>query len=384
MAVSIWFSAPSKELKRLVRTCIYFTTQSRNPQHFKPSYLLDELASRSKYIAVNSKIANSTLNTEQCATTSNQRELSKCRERHQGKANMKWPSMLFHQRGLDTSIDCRLLSVGHQLTCRWLPGSGISTQPMRLFHGSSTVWAGHNKWSKVKHIKGPKDDQRSIVFNKLILQMRIAIRENGPNPELNSALAGLISQAKSKAMPKSTIEGVLKAPAKSADTQLLLEARGPGQSCLLIDVLTDNARRTRNEIQRILQKNGGDFGTSLYAFTRKGVVKVLPQMEGQEKPLTLDLAEEVAIEVGAEDVQETSNEDDTALFMFICDLGDLRTVRNNLASLNYAVESSSFEYLPETTIALNDKSLEDTFLLISLLNDNPNVVRVYDNVESSG
>ena len=59
----------------------------------------------------------------------------------------------------------------------------------------------------------------------------------------------------------------------------------------------------------------GDFGTTLYAFNRKGVVRVVPQLEGQESPLTLDLATEVAIEVGAEDVQETANEDDEALFM---------------------------------------------------------------------
>ena len=64
-------------------------------------------------------------------------------------------------------------------------------------------------------------------------------------------------------------------------------------------------------------------------------------------------------------------------------MGDLRNVRNNLTSLNYAVESSAFEYLPETTTALSDQNLADTFHLISLLNNNDNVVKVYDNVETS-
>ena len=65
-------------------------------------------------------------------------------------------------------------------------------------------------------------------------------------------------------------------------------------------------------------------------------------------------------------------------------MADLRVVRNNLASLNYVVESSSLEYLPESTTVLNDANLDSTFQLISLLNDHPNVIKVYDNVEGSG
>ncbi|XP_033639941.1 translational activator of cytochrome c oxidase 1-like [Asterias rubens] len=272
--------------------------------------------------------------------------------------------------------------------CLSLTDGICRTQSVRCFHTSDEEWAGHNKWSKVRHIKGPKDELRSLQINKIVLQMRIAIREGGANPELNSVLGSLVTKAKAIPMPKATIEAVLKNATKKggaddADIQLLLEARGPGQCCLLMDVLTDNARRSRSELQRLLQKNGGDFGTTLYAFNRKGVVRVVPQLEGQESPLTLDLATEVAIEVGAEDVQETANEDDEALFMFVCDMKDLRVVRNNLASLNYTIESSSLEYLSDTTTTLNDTNLQSAFELVSHLNNHPNVVKVYDNIEGT-
>ena len=64
-------------------------------------------------------------------------------------------------------------------------------------------------------------------------------------------------------------------------------------------------------------------------------------------------------------------------------MGDLRAVRGNLASLSYNIESSAFEYLPDTTVTVNTGILEETFRLISLLNDNPSVVKIYDNVEAS-
>ncbi|XP_038045273.1 translational activator of cytochrome c oxidase 1-like [Patiria miniata] len=384
MASNVLSSIPIRELKQLISICSLRVQQCRySCWNSKLSHTVNGQTVRFKHIAVSSRKGVTTLNTPQFGAVVRLVELPKLRELCLNDEHFGRPSRNIHQGIPEDRFGSSILGASRQFL---RPGSCGPTIHVatRLFHGSGRMWAGHNKWSKVKNIKGPKDNLRSLLFNKLILQMRIAIKDNGPNPELNSTLASLIAQARQKAMTKATIENVLKNTAKNADTRLLLEARGPGQSCLLIDLLTDNARRTRSEIQRILQKNGGDFGTSLYAFTRKGVVKVLPHIEGQESPLTLDLATEVAIEVGAEDVQETNSEDDTPLFMFICDMGDLRTVRNNLASLNYAVESSSFEYLPETSIALNDKNLEDAFHLISLLNDNPNVVKIYDNVESSG
>lgn len=37
-------------------------------------------------------------------------------------------------------------------------------------------YAGHNKWSNIKHIKGANDQQKSLLFSKLSRQMKLAIR----------------------------------------------------------------------------------------------------------------------------------------------------------------------------------------------------------------
>lgn len=53
---------------------------------------------------------------------------------------------------------------------------GCSTFWGRTLHLTAAVPAGHNKWSKVRHIKGPKDMERSRIFSKLCLSIRLAVK----------------------------------------------------------------------------------------------------------------------------------------------------------------------------------------------------------------
>lgn len=46
----------------------------------------------------------------------------------------------------------------------------------RTLHRTTAAPAGHNKWSKVRHIKGPKDTERSRIFSKLALSIRLAVK----------------------------------------------------------------------------------------------------------------------------------------------------------------------------------------------------------------
>lgn len=43
-------------------------------------------------------------------------------------------------------------------------------------HSSTSDFAGHNKWSKVKYIKGPKDHERSMITSKVVSQMRVIMK----------------------------------------------------------------------------------------------------------------------------------------------------------------------------------------------------------------
>lgn len=51
--------------------------------------------------------------------------------------------------------------------------------PVRTLQLCSALCAGHNKWSKVKHIKGPKDEARGRMFMKFGMMIRLAVKGKG-------------------------------------------------------------------------------------------------------------------------------------------------------------------------------------------------------------
>lgn len=248
--------------------------------------------------------------------------------------------------------------------------------PVRTLLLCSALCAGHNKWSKVKHIKGPKDEARGKMFMKFGMMIKVAVKEGGPNPDMNINLAHVLEQCRSKNMPKASIEAAIKSAAKPL-SQNMFEARGPGGFLLLIDVLTDNAPRSHQEIKRLLVKNGGALSDGArHNFDRKGMVVVLGQSISTERAL------ELAIEAGAEDVRETEDEEEQRLLQFTCEMTALRRVQASLEELGTAVVSAGMEFVPRTEIALDEEQLDAASTLVEALNEYPDVVRVWDNIQA--
>lgn len=50
------------------------------------------------------------------------------------------------------------------------------SSPVRALQLCSALCAGHNKWSKVKHIKGPKDEARGRMFMKFGMMIKVAVK----------------------------------------------------------------------------------------------------------------------------------------------------------------------------------------------------------------
>nr|XP_060636302.1 translational activator of cytochrome c oxidase 1 [Anolis sagrei ordinatus]XP_060636303.1 translational activator of cytochrome c oxidase 1 [Anolis sagrei ordinatus]XP_060636304.1 translational activator of cytochrome c oxidase 1 [Anolis sagrei ordinatus] len=252
--------------------------------------------------------------------------------------------------------------------------------PSRPIHASWAAFAGHNKWSKVKNVKGPKDLARARVFQKLTMMIRLAVKEGGPNPELNSNLANALEQCRNKSMPKSSIEAAISGGDKAKSSYLLYEVRGPGGSSLLIEILTDNAKRSSNEIRYILNRHGAILADGArHNFEKKGVVSV-KQEDRSGNPVSLDRALELAIEAGAEDVQEDEDEDEKTTLKFICAVPTLRQVREKLESLGLSSLSASVDFIPTISAQLSDEEMERASQLLEALKDHMDVVQIYDNI----
>jgi YebC/PmpR family DNA-binding regulatory protein len=164
--------------------------------------------------------------------------------------------------------------------------------------------AGHNKWSKVKHIKAKEDAKKSKIFTKHVRAIMTAARQGGGNPETNAALRLAIERAKADSMPMQNIQRAIDKATGNLDgvtlSEVSYEGYGPGGVAIMVECLTDNKNRTVAEIRHAFKKAGGSLGTSgsvAWMFEKKGVIVV---SRGDKD----DDVMETAIEAGAEDIKE--------------------------------------------------------------------------------
>ncbi|CAM5148990.1 unnamed protein product, partial [Natator depressus] len=78
----------------------------------------------------------------------------------------------------------------------------------RALRTSGAPPARHNKWYKVKHIKGLRDTECSRLFQKLAMLLRFT--PGGPNPDINTNLANLTEQCRSMVLTKASTEVAIK------------------------------------------------------------------------------------------------------------------------------------------------------------------------------
>ena len=56
--------------------------------------------------------------------------------------------------------------------------------------------SGHSKWSTIKRKKEKTDIARAKVFTKIGRELSVAVKEGGPDPNVNSKLKDVIAKAK--------------------------------------------------------------------------------------------------------------------------------------------------------------------------------------------
>lgn len=138
---------------------------------------------------------------------------------------------------------------------------------------------------------------------------------------------------------------------------------------------------------RGLLKEGGSV---TFQYDQKGVITVEDFLFTKDKhnssdypdDNTVDEAEEIAIESGAEDLFFCESENGTKNIKFICSVGDTKQVYDHLSDkFPKTVISSELEYVPHTLVSLSSEPLQQAEKLIDSLEDHMDVVRVFDNIQ---
>ncbi|CAJ0837492.1 9827_t:CDS:2, partial [Entrophospora sp. SA101] len=227
-------------------------------------------------------------------------------------------------------------------------------------------FAGHNKWSKVKHIKVAKDGERSMLFARISKEIQLSVKEGGTSdPSLNVRLAAALAQAKKVGLPKDTMENAIKRGLGQGKDQnniesLKYEAYGPGGVAYIIEALTDNKNRTSKEIKSHFNKAGGSMSSVSWMFDKKGSIQ-FHSGNNKEKD-TIDKMMDNVIEIeGIEDIKEIT-----------CEPLNVNKITKEIKE-KYDYEVISIRnsgYIPKTKVSVNEELME----VINKLEDGLNEV----------
>ncbi len=237
--------------------------------------------------------------------------------------------------------------------------------------------SGHSKWSTIKHKKSKEDARRGKIFTKLIREITVAARMGGGDPNGNPRLRAAIQAAKAENMPKENIERAIKKGTGElpgvAYEEATFEGYGPGGVAVLVEILSDNRKRTVADIRHIFAKHAGNLGEAgcvSWMFEKKGLVAFEKDKVDEEKLM------DVALEAGALDVRETEKE-----YEVLTAPSDFEKVKKKLEEAQLVPAYAEISMIPQTTVRLTGKEAQQMLKLMESLEDSDDVQHVYANFD---
>lgn len=238
--------------------------------------------------------------------------------------------------------------------------------------------SGHSKWSTIKRQKQTEDQKRGQLFTKFGKAITIAVRDSGgiADPDKNFRLRLAIDKARDANMPKENIQraierGMGKGEAAKLE-EVIYEGYGPYGVAIIVEVASDNKKRTSQDLKRVFERGGGSLASSgsvVYLFERKGLIVVAQDGFSEDQVL------EKALEAGAEDLEETEDG-----FEIYTELQRLHKVKEKILSLGLKIIESELTFRPKSAVAITDKEKAKKILnLMDALEKLDDVQKVYAN-----
>lgn len=219
-------------------------------------------------------------------------------------------------------------------------------------------------------------DKMSKLFPKLGKAITVAAKEGGINPEMNPKLRTAIATAKAQNMPKDNIDAAIKR-ANGKDSSDIKTIFYDGKAAhgvqIIVETATDNPTRTVANVKAIFSKNGGEMlpsGSLNFMFSRKAVFEVV-KPSGDIEELELEL-----IDAGLTDIEE-----DGKTITIYGDYTSFGTLSEGIEKMGLEVKKGSLQFIPNSTINLDESALGELERLLDKLEDDDDVQAVYTNIE---
>ncbi|MEG1442314.1 MAG: YebC/PmpR family DNA-binding transcriptional regulator [Oscillospiraceae bacterium] len=234
--------------------------------------------------------------------------------------------------------------------------------------------SGHSKWATIKRKKGALDAKRGKIFTKIGREIMVAVKDGGPDPEVNSKLRDVIAKAKANNMPNDTIQrSIKKASGEGSENEymeMVYEGYGPGGVALMVETLSDNKNRTAADLRHYFDKNGGNLGQMGcvgFMFDRKGLIVIENADNIDEDSLMM-----AALEAGADDFNVEEE-----CFEILTSPETFSSTRDTLSDAGYEFAEAEISYIPQTTTVLDAENVIKMEKLVDMLEENDDVQNVY-------
>ncbi len=237
--------------------------------------------------------------------------------------------------------------------------------------------SGHSKCSQIKSKKAVVDAKRGQVFTKIIKEITVAARLGGGDEDANPRLRQAVLSAKAANMPADNVKravqkGTGELPGITYE-EAMFEGYGPGGVAIMVEVTTDNRKRTVAELRHLITKHGGNLGETgcvAWMFNKKGLITV--EKNGVNDESLLD-----SILTGGGD--DFSDEDDVYVVESIPD--QMISVREQLEADGFSVISSEIMLTPQNSVSVESETAKRVIQLLEALDDHDDVQKVSANFD---
>ena len=239
--------------------------------------------------------------------------------------------------------------------------------------------AGHSKWANIKHRKARQDAVKGKAWSKCSRAIMVAVKNGGPDPDVNLTLRYAIEDAKAVNMAKDTIEKAIKKASGEGDEgvryeEVRYEGYGPNGIAIIIDVLTDNVNRTAPEMRKLFEKVNGNLakpGAVAFGFTSTGVILI------EESETSEDQLMEVALDAGASDITQSDGG-----WEVTCEPADFLNLRQAIESAGIKTVSAQVTMIPATTVSCDVEQGSKMMRLIEEFDDHEDVQNGYSHADT--
>ncbi|RCK66779.1 hypothetical protein Cantr_03052 [Candida viswanathii] len=260
------------------------------------------------------------------------------------------------------------------------PLQGVAYTPLRF--------AGHSKWANIRHDKAKNDAKKNKEATLMAVRIESCVRTGGK--EANSRLDQLLEKAKSLNVQKALVERAIKRGAgeltdASQQQEVQYEFMGPGGVAVIVSALTDNKARTVSLVKNAMNYFPASLSSCGFMFEKKGEIIFMPKDETE----SFDDVFEVALEIGAEDVEEVEFDDEFIpdkkhrFYRLLCEAGDINLVANALTAKGFKLHEAAVRYLAtaDTQVPFPEDSSKGYLRAIDNLDQIADVTDYYTNIQ---